>query len=59
MLCLAPAEDAELLRETTARFLAQTCDLTVVREWATTRGVSLWTGGRRGAQLGLDLSVDP
>lgn len=37
MLSLAPAEDAELLCETTARFLAQTCDLTVVREWATNK----------------------
>lgn len=52
MLNLAPTEDLELLRETTARFLAETCDLTVVREWADEPEGFPADWWRRGAQLG-------
>ena len=52
MLDLAATEDVELLRETTARFLAQTCDLAVVRELADDPGGFSPEWWHQGAQLG-------
>lgn len=52
MLNLAPTDDVELLRETTARFLADTCDLSVVRELADNPDGFSADWWRQGAQLG-------
>ena len=52
MLNLAATEDLDLLRETTARFLAQTCDLAVVRELADDPGGFSPEWWHQGAQLG-------
>ena len=52
MLNLEATEDVELLRETTARFLAHTCDLAVVRELADDPGGFSPEWWHQGAQLG-------
>jgi len=52
VLNLAPTDDVELLRETTARFLADTCDLSVVRELADDPDGFSADWWHRGAQLG-------
>ena len=52
MLNLAPTEDVELLRDTSRRFLTDTCDLSVVRELADDPNGFSGDWWRQGAQLG-------